>query len=152
MVTLKYNFCIIFEKSIYFSIDIFINSQFYIVIIMANRDLVIEEDDYSSYAWKVLLTNNEGKSLSSSESGAMGKFESVDSTGLNQLHGLFGESLATDLRNDVGVQFQYNLSTYDVTATVANDGTASQADNMVVLSTGTAANGSVIVQSVDSLR
>lgn len=66
--------------------------------------------------------------------------------------GVYGELLATDIKNDVLVQFQYNVSSYDVTQTVANGGTVASADSMAVVSTSTATNGTAEIESTGKLR
>lgn len=81
-----------------------------------------------------------------------GAFELVNSTKNTALIGTFGEQLATDMKNDVLVQFPYGISTYSVTSATANGGTVTSSDSMIVLSSSVATNGEASAESFDSLR
>lgn len=76
----------------------------------------------------------------------------VDEGGSANIIGVYGEQLATDIKNDVLVQFQYGISTYDVTTDEVDTGTVTAADHMAVLSSGSGVNAAAHVSSVNSLR
>lgn len=76
----------------------------------------------------------------------------IDSTGNSPFFGVFGEQLATDIKNDVLVQFHYPLSNYDTIQTVVDTGAISQANHMVSVSTGAGTTASASVRSVNYLR
>ena len=68
--------------------------------------------------------------------------------------GIFGEQLATDIKNDILIQFSHGKSTYDLKTDVINgSGTVSiQDSNLLTVSTGTDADGSAEVESFNSVR
>ena len=66
--------------------------------------------------------------------------------------GTYGELWATDVKNDVLVQFQYNIADYDVTSTTSGSGSVAQANNMAVLSTGTTSSSLAEIVSTGKLR
>ena len=76
----------------------------------------------------------------------------VDEGGSANIIGVYGEQLATDIKNDILVQFQYGLSVYDVATTLVDTGTVVAADHMAVLSTGSGANAAAHIFSVNNLR
>jgi len=78
----------------------------------------------------------------------------VDTGGRSNLVGIFGEQLATDVKNDILAQFSYGKSRFDLkTEVVANGGTvAISGDNLLTASTSTASNGSAYIESYNSVR
>ena len=80
------------------------------------------------------------------------KITIVDEGNTANIIGVYGEQLATDIKNDILVQFQYGISTYDVSTTIVDTGTVVNADHMVVLSSGSGASAAAHVFSVNSLR
>ena len=64
----------------------------------------------------------------------------------------FGERKVAAFTPMILVQFQYNISTEDVTTTLDNGGTVTQDDSMAVVSSSTAVDGTAIVMSKDVLR
>lgn len=76
----------------------------------------------------------------------------TDSSGSNAMVGIFGEVLATDIRNDVLVQFQYNIADRDVITGLVDTGTVTQSDHMCVVSTGAGTDAEAHVYSVQTTR
>ena len=76
----------------------------------------------------------------------------VDEGNTANIVGVYGEQLATDIKNDVIVQFQYNISSYDAVTDVVDTGTVTQVDNMAVISSGSGASAEAHIYSVNNIR
>lgn len=78
----------------------------------------------------------------------------VDTAGRSNAIGIFGEQLATDIVNNILVQFSYGKSTRDLkNETVVGSGTVSiQGGNLLTASSGVDSNGLAEIQSVNSIR
>ena len=76
----------------------------------------------------------------------------VDTVGNTPFFGVFGEQLATDIKNDVLVQFHYPLSPYDTVQTTVDTGTVTQDNHMVIVSTGAGTAAEASIRSVNYLR
>jgi len=78
--------------------------------------------------------------------------DNIDRANRNAFNSIFGESIVGHKIADINIQFQYNIATKDVTSTVANSATVTQANSTAVISSGTNAAGSAELESVDVLR
>jgi hypothetical protein len=75
-----------------------------------------------------------------------------DGAGRQGMNTVFGDAIVAGRETQINVQFQYNISTYDVTTTTVDTGTVTQSEHTAIVSTGSGVSGSATVHSVDSLR
>lgn len=75
-----------------------------------------------------------------------------DNVGNAPFFGVFGEQFATDIKNDVLVQFHYPLSSYDTVQTVTGTGTVTSLNHLVFVSTGAGTTSTAAIRSVNNLR
>lgn len=75
----------------------------------------------------------------------------VDSAGRQAFNAIFGDRVSAGRTPDVLVQFQYGISSYDVTAATSGTGAASASNAVATLTTG-AGTGSASLTSVSSVR
>lgn len=76
----------------------------------------------------------------------------VDIAGRTQTNTLYGELMVAGRTPEISLQFQYNISTYQIILTEENGGTAVQDDSMAILSSGTNVNGRVSIRSRSGIR
>lgn len=76
----------------------------------------------------------------------------TDNVGRSELNTIFGESTAVIPHADIEEQFHYNVNTRTLTTTTANGGAASVENDMLKLSSSTATNGSVTVETKKPIR
>lgn len=75
-----------------------------------------------------------------------------DYAGKQVSHTIFNEIATGRKENDILVQFQYNIATYDVTTSLTGSGTVTQSNSQAVVSSGAIASSSASVESIDSVR
>ena len=81
-------------------------------------------------------------------------FPTVDVDGNNResLNTVFGDKIVGPRSISNAVQFQYGLESDDAETTIVSTGTVTLSDAMLIINTGTAADGSVLIQGTDYLR
>lgn len=75
-----------------------------------------------------------------------------DGAGRQGMNTIFGDNITAERVSSINVQFQYNLSTYDVKTAVVDTGTATQSNHQAVVSTGTGVSASATIESIDAVR
>lgn len=75
-----------------------------------------------------------------------------DGAGRQGMNTVFGDAITAERQTQINVQFQYNISTYDVTTTTIDTGTVTQSSHNGIVSTGGGISGSATLQSIDNLR
>lgn len=75
-----------------------------------------------------------------------------DPAGRQGLNTVFGDAIHASRITNINVQFQYNISSYDVNTTLVGTGSATQSLHQAILSTGVSATGSAMLESIDTLR
>ena len=105
---------------------------------------------YKYYARSIKSTTN----LRISKSISQNSSAIIDSAGRGNTLGVFGEQLATDIKNDILTQFSYGKSTRDLKneVTVTTGTVTIENDNLLTVATGTAADGQASIQSYNAIR
>ena len=75
----------------------------------------------------------------------------IGSVGQSAIVGVFGELLTGEFNNDIAVQFQYSISSYDASTTLTGDGAAGVASDEYWAEL-TSTTGTAEIVSVDALR
>ena len=78
----------------------------------------------------------------------------VDTAGKSNTIGIFGEQLATDIFNNILVQFSYGISTRDLkTPVIVGSGTVTiQKENLLAVATGVDIDGHAEIESYNNIR
>lgn len=75
-----------------------------------------------------------------------------DKAGREKFHTVFGDQISVPRNADFMEQFQYNVNTKTLLTTTVGSGTATQANSMLHLETGTDTNGSTMVESKNTIK
>lgn len=114
-------------------------------------DVATEVIDSTHYPVYKQAFGSSGKATDVSNSNPL-PIVQTDSSGNENLIGVFGEQLAADIRNDILVSFVYGLSSYDVATSTANGGSVGTNDHMAYVSAGTAIDGEAVIESKKNVR
>lgn len=75
-----------------------------------------------------------------------------DYAGRPSFNTVWGDKITTERHADIEEQFQYNINTKTLTTTLVGSATATQANSMAKLTTGTTTTGSAMLESVNVIR
>lgn len=74
-------------------------------------------------------------------------FISIIKSQETEMFSVFGDLIVENRVDQISIQFQYGISSFDVTTSVFSSGTAQPSNNLALISTGSAANGFAQIQS-----